>query len=502
MKEFLSVLRLQDLQLEKLLWYWNVTDDLDPAYIKDSGHNIYFEQLGYNSRYIVRNCPLILLLLSLWTVFCILAYALEFFKNRDSIRKGRLVDEKPSFGINGRVKQYRSNYFHIAVQGLTRIMQVAFVELFLFGLVNLGEFKGDSKLSHMSKVTCWVVAVAYTLFFLAYPFYRAFLQDYFTVRSLKKAAGALPKKKSRRQRVPSTDRDPDMNSSASSDAPAFSKLRRQSTMSVQWDEKVLWPGLQSLFLGLSQNREGPEVELFIGWFFVRRILWALPIVYLGDWQYLQFVINLVLPLDTALLVFHWRPFMYRHNMALELLDESLLFLIAMICICFTPFMVDPAWRLMAGYFVITQMVVIAGANLMLMWHSIIWQVSYKMDQEERVYEAIIQRGKTALEKQQKKEKEQEKLTQLQVINELSSSDASDSDDMDDSRQPVLNDLEQLVAIGPDVVAPETEGEEESSPSDEEVAEEPFEEEKESGLELSEPSPPPSSKGPENAQDQQ
>jgi len=212
-------------------------------------------------------------------------------------------------------------------------------------------------------------------------------------------------------------------------------------MSVKWDEKVLWPGLQSLFLGLSQNREGGEVELYIGWFFVRRILWALPIVYLSDWQYLQFVIILVLPLDTMLLVFHWRPFMYKHNMALELLDESLLFLVAMLCICFTPFMVDPKWRLAVGYFAITQIIVIAGANLMLMWHSIIWQVSYKMDQEERVYEAIIQRGKTALEKQQKREKEQESLTQLQVINELSSSDNSDNDDANDSRAPVLNDLE-------------------------------------------------------------
>lgn len=43
MKEFLSVLRLQDIQLERLLWKWGVTGDLDPAYIKDSGHNIYFE---------------------------------------------------------------------------------------------------------------------------------------------------------------------------------------------------------------------------------------------------------------------------------------------------------------------------------------------------------------------------------------------------------------------------------------------------------------------------
>jgi len=241
MKEFLSVLRLQDLQLEGLLWYWGVTGDLDPAFIKDSGHNIYFEQLGYSSRYIVRNCPLPLLLLALWTVLCLFAYLVEFAKNRDSIRKGRLVNEKPSFGINGRLKQYRSNYFHIAIQGLTRTLQVSFAELFLFGLVNMGEFSGDSKLSRFSQIACIVLMVFYTLFFLSLPAYRLFLQDYFSVQG-SKAAAAIPKKKNRRQRVPSTDRDPDMNSSQSSDAPPM-RLRRQSTMSVQWDEKVLWPGL-------------------------------------------------------------------------------------------------------------------------------------------------------------------------------------------------------------------------------------------------------------------
>lgn len=179
--------------------------------------------------------------------------------------------------------------------------------------------------------------------------------------------------------------------------------------------------------------------MYIGWYFVRRVLWALPIVYLSEWQYVQFVINLTLALFTGLIIFQWRPFMYRHNMALELLNESLVFLVGMLCICFTPFLVDPKWRLTIGYFAITQMVIIAGANLMLMWHSIIWQASYKMDQEERVYEAIITRGKVALEKQQEREHEQEKLTtQLQVINETSS---SDDDEVNDSRQPVLNDLE-------------------------------------------------------------
>lgn len=121
--------------------------------------------------------------------------------------------------------------------------------------------------------------------------------------------------------------------------------------------------------------------------------------------------------------------MYLHNMALELLNESLVFLVGMLCICFTPFMVDTNWRLTVGYFAIIQMVIIAGANLMLMWHSIIWQVSYKMDQEERVYEAIIQRGKNALERQKVKEAEQTGAQELQVINEISSSD----DEHNDSR---------------------------------------------------------------------
>ena len=55
-------------------------------------------------------------------------------------------------------------------------------------------------------------------------------------------------------------------------------------MSVSWDEKVLWPGLQSLYLGLSQNREG--IEWYISWYFIYRIAFVLPIVYLSDWQYL------------------------------------------------------------------------------------------------------------------------------------------------------------------------------------------------------------------------
>ena len=65
----------------------NITSEIDPAYTGDSGHNIYFEQLGYNSRYILRNCTEILLLLSLLHVFCIVLYATQYLRNRVKDKK-------------------------------------------------------------------------------------------------------------------------------------------------------------------------------------------------------------------------------------------------------------------------------------------------------------------------------------------------------------------------------------------------------------------------------
>ena len=72
-----------------------------------------------------------------------------------------------------------------------------------------------------------------------------------------------------------------MNSSVSSMTPMTkAPLRRASTMSVAWDEKVLWPGLQSLYLGLSQNRD--DIEWYIGWYYLYRIGVVIPMVYLTD----------------------------------------------------------------------------------------------------------------------------------------------------------------------------------------------------------------------------
>ena len=76
--------------------------------------------------------------------------------------------------------------------------------------------------------------IVYALFFLSYPIYRLFLQDLFTVTSLKNKIKTPKKKKG--------GRNDDMSSSDSSAQPVF-RMRRQSTMSVSWDEKIVWPGL-------------------------------------------------------------------------------------------------------------------------------------------------------------------------------------------------------------------------------------------------------------------
>lgn len=152
----------------------------------------------------------------------------------------------------------------------------------------------------------------------------------------------------------------------------------------------------------------------------------------------------MLSLVTLLVTLHTRPFMYFHNFTLEMLNESFVFLCAMTCYVFSPFVTDADWRIYGAYFIIIQLIVIVGANEMLMWHSIMWQIFWKMDQEEKVYAAVIQRSKTMIERQKKKEVEQENLTELHVINELSSEEAEPADESKGG----LNDLEQLVAIGP------------------------------------------------------
>ena len=141
-------------------------------------------------------------------------------------------------------------------------------------------------------------------------------------------------------------------------------------MSVDWDESVLWPGLQSLYLGLTQNRDG--VEWYVGWFFIRRVLFAVAVVYLANQQYMQVVINLTCALASMLIIFHFRPFQYSHNMSVELLNESYVFMVAMLVYAYTPFMVDTSWRQQASFFVVLEKFIIIASNLMLMWHSIMW----------------------------------------------------------------------------------------------------------------------------------
>ena len=51
------------------------------------------------------------------------------------------------------------------------------------------------------------------------------------------------------------------------------------------------------------------------------------------------------------------------------------------------------------------MIIITGANMILTWHAIMWQVFWRMEQEEKVYEAIIQRSQTQIQKQKTRELE-------------------------------------------------------------------------------------------------
>jgi hypothetical protein len=106
-----------------------------------------------------------------------------------------------------------------------------------------------------------------------------------------------------------------------------------------------------------------------------------------------------------LITLNFRPFMFLHNLYIELMNQSLVFMVAVLTYCFTPFQTDATWRVSVGYFILVQMIIITGANMILTWHAIMWQVFWRMEQEEKVYEAIIQRSQTQIQKQKTRELE-------------------------------------------------------------------------------------------------
>ena len=54
-----------------------MTDVFDKAYLTDKGYNIYFEQLGYDSKYIIFNCANIIFLIVLWMFICLVTFVVE-----------------------------------------------------------------------------------------------------------------------------------------------------------------------------------------------------------------------------------------------------------------------------------------------------------------------------------------------------------------------------------------------------------------------------------------
>ena len=88
LREFLNILRLKDLDLEQWLEVWGVTHEYDPASISDRGHNIFFEQLGYDSKFFVKNCTHIIAILALFTMLCVIAYFFELIRKYRSMGSG------------------------------------------------------------------------------------------------------------------------------------------------------------------------------------------------------------------------------------------------------------------------------------------------------------------------------------------------------------------------------------------------------------------------------
>ena len=86
-------------------------------------------------------------------------------------------------------------------------MQVSFIEVFLFTLVNMRSFGGESDLAKASRAVNIALIVAYAGFFLFIPIYRIFAQKYFTVTSMqgsqamKKAKSKLARDKKRAERM-------------------------------------------------------------------------------------------------------------------------------------------------------------------------------------------------------------------------------------------------------------------------------------------------------------
>ena len=100
------------------------------------------------------------------------------------------------------------------------------------------------------------------------------------------------------------------------------------------------------------------------------------------------VIYLNLALANMTITWHWRPFQYGHNLALELLNGSLVLMTGMLLYCYTPFMVDPSWRRTVSMTVAVELCSIIAANVLMMIKSVMWQIYWKVDQEKRMREVL------------------------------------------------------------------------------------------------------------------
>ena len=104
-KEFLKVQRLDDLKIGRLFFYYGITDEFDRDFLADRGHNIYFEQFGYTSRYIIFNCTLAITIIVFQIFICMTTGIYETVKAICNFISRKLNQKNTAFAQTGRMKQ-------------------------------------------------------------------------------------------------------------------------------------------------------------------------------------------------------------------------------------------------------------------------------------------------------------------------------------------------------------------------------------------------------------
>ena len=78
-------------------------------------------------------------------------------------------------------------------------------------------------------------------------------------------------------------------------------------------------------------------------------------------------------------------------------------------------MIDNDSRKAIGFFILGQAALVMIVNIMLMWHAILWKLSWTLDNEEKAYKAMMQRYKKLVQEQKAKEKEMDRKRVMSLL---------------------------------------------------------------------------------------